>query len=84
MLAVDPTHGVRGLVLEEFDWNPETGKAYFAYSHENDEDVLVAWAQTNQPWLPSHEGWDSYSEPAVLTHNLREQPVINYDSVEEM
>ena len=76
-------HGVSGLVLEDYEWSPETGSATLLYSHEHDEDKIVATLHLAQPWLPNHGGWSERKEPGVLLAELRFQPEINYSYEED-
>lgn len=52
-------HGRDGWVLEEFDWDPDTGKAVFRY--ERIEPVTRELEETIyeslQPTDPKHDGW---------------------------
>lgn len=53
---LQPRHGADGWVLEDMDWDPETGISRFEYS--NTEKRGTVWVvHRAQPTTPDHVGW---------------------------
>lgn len=57
----EPTHGVGGWNLEDFEWFEEDGMALLEYERKdrlgNVRERREVWR--SQPTKPSHEGWKS-------------------------
>lgn len=52
-------HGVNNFVLEDYDWDPETGRAVLEYSRyvPGQAEPEVRYVTVNHPALPHHDGW---------------------------
>lgn len=54
-----PRHGENGWILEDMDWDPESGVATLEYSRyvPGVKEPEVVFITKQQPMLPTHEGW---------------------------
>lgn len=61
----EPHHGENGWVLEDMDWDPETGISTFEYRNTQRGTTCVI-ART-QPTCPEHVGWLDRDYQGVLS-----------------
>lgn len=61
-------HGRNGWVLEDMDWDPDTGVSTFLYSRKQPGSVEeIAEVSRSQPTEERHSGWASRREQHVFT-----------------
>ena len=79
-MSAQQTHGVGGWILDDFEWDFDTGVARFEYLKYGTKNDLLDVCYREQPCSPDHQGWDKRQiEHAVLALDLKEPPVINYN-----
>lgn len=61
----DPRHGVDGWVLEDMDWDPDTGISTFEYSNTL-RPLCCAIIHRAQPTYEGHTGWFERQAQGVL------------------
>lgn len=53
-------HGDDGWILEDMDWDPETGRSRLEYSRKRPGEMPETHVRyVSQPTRPRHEDWDA-------------------------
>lgn len=59
-------HGSDGWILEDMDWNPETGVSTFTYERMFDGKRERFVTDRAQPTNPEHQDWDPFFKQGIL------------------